>query len=189
MIGFLEQLDHYVFFLINIGLGRQWLDPVFHGFSVLGEWTICIVAMAFLAQDGRRRLYRHILAVLLILTVFSTFNSEVKRIVRRPRPAALFHEQVKEGPAEIRIVGEKLYKKSFPSGHSLLAFFMMTYVGLCKREYRFWAILIATMIAFSRIYVGAHFPSDCISGSLLGVLGGYCAWQVFVRFSRRERKS
>jgi len=35
------------------------------------------------------------------------------------------------------------------------------------------------------VYVGAHFPSDCIAGALLGMLGGWLAWKVFLWLNKR----
>jgi len=184
IMNFLEQLDHRLFFLINSGMGREWLDKIFEELSSLGTWTIGIVAFAFLADSGRRVFGRHLLVLLVVLVVASPLSTTLKRIVRRPRPLKQFQEQIENGTLTVRIVERKSpSRRSFPSGHSMLAFYFMTYVALCRPSYRFWALLLAALIAFSRVYVGLHFPSDCLVGSLLGAAGGWVAWLAFRRLN------
>lgn len=64
---------------------------------------------------------------------------------------------------------------SFPSGHTGFSFTMATVLG---QEYPKWRIPVylgATLIGVSRIYLGRHYPSDVVVGSLIGTLVG---WQV-----------
>ncbi|MFC1497230.1 phosphatase PAP2 family protein [Verrucomicrobiota bacterium] len=184
-MSFLVQLDHRLFFLINNGLGCEWLDDIFHDITWLGGWTIGIVALAFLAETGKKIFLRHLLVLFVALLCLSPVNTLLKKTINRSRPARAFQEQIEEGTVNVRVVGERLRKKSLPSGHSALAFFFMTYVGFYKRAYRFWALLLASLIAFSRVYVGAHFPADCVAGALLGILGGWLAWKAFLYLSKR----
>jgi membrane-associated phospholipid phosphatase len=63
---------------------------------------------------------------------------------------------------------------SFPSGHTLVAFAMATSLAL---EYKKWyvtapAFLWAGSVGFSRMYLGKHYPSDVLVGTILGVLSG-----------------
>jgi len=179
VIDALTALDHRVFLLINSGFGRVELDSVFEGLSSLGGWTLWLVVIALLAGVGRRKFFQHVAALAVVLGIVAGINNTVKREVRRHRPLNYFAEEIRTGTVEVRVIGERLHEKSFPSGHSMLAFFLMTYVAFYKRAYRYWALLLAFLIAFSRIYVGAHFPSDVIVGSLLGAAGGALAWLLF----------
>jgi len=63
---------------------------------------------------------------------------------------------------------------SFPSGHTLVAFATATSLAL---EYKKWyvtgpAFLWAASVAYSRMYLGKHYPSDVLAGTALGVLSG-----------------
>jgi undecaprenyl-diphosphatase len=180
-MNFLLQLDHRLFFLIN-GMGRESLDSVFLEISALGAWPIALVTLAVLGERGWRALCRHALALAVGVAVVSAANSALKDRIDRARPPRAFAQEVAAGTATIRIVEPwTLRGNSFPSGHSVTAFAFMTYLGFYKRSYRAWALLLAGLIAFSRVYVGLHFPSDCVAGALLGAAGAWLAWQVHRR--------
>lgn len=179
MFDILMRYDHGLFRLINQRLGCDWLDPVFGDLSTLGSWMIALVALAWLADSGRLVFWRHVLALTLALTLVGAVSQIVKQTVGRPRPVVTL--------TDARMVERAIPEsRSFPSGHAMAAFFFMTYVALARQRGRFWALLLATAVAFSRVYVGAHFPSDVLAGSALGALGGWLGWMVF-RWLDRER--
>lgn len=186
MLNALEQLDHKLFFLINTGLGRHRLDSIFGDLSTLGGWTIVFVTLAALAADGRRVLARHLIVLIVAIAVFAPINRVLKTTFSRSRPARAFAEQIERDPEIVRFVTrENLTRNAFPSGHSALAFFIMHYLALAKRPYRWAAWTLAALAAFSRVYVGVHFPSDCLAGALIGILGGWLAWQAYRRVFER----
>ncbi len=175
MFDLLMRLDAGLFRLINQGLGCDPLDAVFAELSSLGTWTIALVALAWLADSGRRLFWRHVLAMTLALALVGSINTVIKVAVGRSRPVKTL--------TDVRIVDRVVPEsRSFPSGHALTGFFFMTYVALARRRARVWALLLAAAVAFSRVYVGMHFPSDILAGSLLGALGGWLGWAVFTRW-------
>jgi undecaprenyl-diphosphatase len=180
--GWLEQFDHTLFFWINRGLGRDWLDPVFGDLSVLGGWSIALVTVAALAADGGRVLRRHLLVLFVAIALFAPVNRALKSAFSRTRPLGVFAEQVERDPDYVRLVNrERLYRSSFPSGHSAFAFFIMHYLALAKPRSRYAAWSLAALAAFSRVYAGVHFPLDCLAGAALGVAGGKAAWLAYAR--------
>lgn len=180
MIPYILELDHRLFLLINQGLGRPWLDAVMVPLSWMGAWTVALVAIAILSDGGRRRFWRaHFPALLLGGLMALSFNGQMKKVVARSRPAAYF-EHAPGGEVAIRKVERKTRRhKSFPSGHSATAFFFMTYAALYRRSCRAWVLTLAALIALSRVYVGQHFPSDCVAGAVVGAVAAWFSWLIY----------
>lgn len=69
---------------------------------------------------------------------------------------------------------------SFPSAHASVAFALATVVLLMTRQAQ-WAVLAvfaASLIAWSRVYLGLHSPSDVMAGALAGAASGWLAWRL-----------
>ncbi len=59
-------------------------------------------------------------------------------------------------------------KFSFPSGHTAAAFVMATLISIFYPSFTLLAYSVASVIGFSRVLLGVHFPSDILAGALLG---------------------
>ena len=64
---------------------------------------------------------------------------------------------------------------SCPSGHTLASFAASTAIFCFYRKAGIAALLLATLIGFTRLYVGVHYPTDVLFGALLGLLLGAAA--------------
>ncbi len=67
---------------------------------------------------------------------------------------------------------------SFPSGHTLTSFAAATSLFLAERELGSAALVLAALIAFSRIYLYVHYPSDVLAGAVLGMGLGYMGYKM-----------
>lgn len=74
------------------------------------------------------------------------------------------------GDGTVHILGRKLKKRGFPSGHTIAAFGLVTCLiyGFRRRSRYLW-ILLGVAMGISRIYVGAHYPLDVLGGIIVGV--------------------
>ena len=88
-------------------------------------------------------------------------NLVLKNFIARPRPCWL------DGSVPLLINIPKDY--SFPSGHTLSSVIGATILTGTDRRFGYAAIPLAVLIAFSRLYLYVHFPSDILGGALLGL--------------------
>ncbi|PID83667.1 hypothetical protein CSB11_00100 [Candidatus Campbellbacteria bacterium] len=59
---------------------------------------------------------------------------------------------------------------TFPSGHTTIAFALFTSIALYNKALGFVFLIIASLIAFARVYTGVHYPFDVLAGMLIGML-------------------
>ena len=97
-------------------------------------------------------------------------NLVIKNLVARVRPCAI------NTAIELLIPFPSEY--SFPSGHTLSSFIGATCIFLRDKRLGVPAYLLASLIAFSRLYLYVHFPSDIIGGALLGLALAYLAFKI-----------
>lgn len=85
-----------------------------------------------------------------------------------------------EAGRAVELLVEKLSDYSFPSGHTLVCFEAATVLMIRNRKpWGVIALVTAFVVAFSRLYLYVHYPSDVLVGMILGTLFGFCGvWVV-----------
>lgn len=146
-------------------------------FSRLGNaGMIWILLMCLLLMIPRTRKYGVILAISLCLDVI-VCNLLLKNIVCRIRPCDV--------NASIQLLIARPTDYSFPSGHTAAAFASVSALYFAGDK-RIWKVCLpfAILIAFSRMYLYVHFPTDILGGVIVGIAAGY----VGNRFGRKLTK-
>ncbi len=105
-----------------------------------------------------------VLFALLIGYILSTLI--LKGLVSRERP---FNVPGALLGAEDLLIGAPSGRFSFPSGHALSSFSAASVLFVYDRKIGAGALILASLIAFSRLYLYVHFPSDVLCGAVLGV--------------------
>ena len=114
----------------------------------------------FKKNEDTRRLAKETIIAFLICTLLFVV---LKLIFRRPRPFDAFSQLIP--------LVDKPSDYSFPSGHTASAFIcaFMVYDGLPKK-YSILVFILAILVAFSRLYVGVHYPTDILAGIVLAYI-------------------
>lgn len=164
-------------------LDRQWL---LHVQSRLIQWPelwslltwsglgICgFVLLTCLSAEEPRR----VAALILALLIGGLIVHAMKRTLHVDRPATYFGA---DHPV-FQVIGKVLKKGSMPSGHSATAWAVAALLVLHEGRATVWRHLwwvLAALQAVSRVVVGAHWPSDVLVGSGMGLLLAPVAWRL-----------
>lgn len=105
-------------------------------------------------------------------------NVCLKNLIARPRPCWL--------DSSVRLLIADPTDYSFPSGHTLSSVIGATILTKTDRRFGYAAIPLAALIAFSRLYLYVHFPSDVLAAAVLGVMIGELAFYADRRWTERR---
>ncbi|HEX4139057.1 MAG TPA: phosphatase PAP2 family protein [Candidatus Methylacidiphilales bacterium] len=175
LLATFHAVDLHVLYLINQTWSRPWLDPVMARVSDFGNTAKCLLALAVtvtLIFGG----FRGRLLVVLMATCLLVGDAGIDRVFKllfnRPRPnetephiRVLSIREVKESTPHPVAVG-----RSFPSGHAFNNV-ALAMVGCAIFGWRgAWLWAWAALVSYSRIYVGAHYPSDILGSCLVSLI-------------------
>ena len=142
------------------------------GWGNLGALWIGFACYFYFIKKDRRTAVFLLLAVVLTWTLNDLL---IKQLVDRPRPF-MTHTEL---PALVT----QPTSSSFPSGHTATSFAAMMILFACGGHYRWLGLGSAVLIAFSRIYLHVHYPSDVLAGCLVGI----CVGALCVRLMKQYR--
>lgn len=180
MIEYLQNIDQQVFLFLN-GLHVDWLDPIMIFISGILTWLPFHLILIYLVI---RKFGWKSLIVFAAITVLITLTDQIsvhafKNVFMRLRPCHTESIQDLVYLPSGRCGG----KYSFVSSHATNYFGVAMFLWLLLRNYYskigYILFIWATIIAYSRIYLGVHFTGDVIVGAMLGMLIGFLVWKLF----------
>ncbi len=138
------------------------LDKLFRFITMLGDhgWIwICIACFLLINEKTRRTGIRMLLGMLL---GFIMGNLILKNLLRRSRPVWI--------DKSVSPLIKEPIDYSFPSGHTLSSFIAALTIYRKNKKFGVPALILASLIAFSRLYLFVHFPTDVIGAIALALL-------------------
>lgn len=165
-MDWLLSVDHNIFLAIN-HFRNGFFDLFFYTISLLGEYGIIWILIAILAliidkKNGKKFFYLSLIALALTLLIDDFI---IKSFFYRTRPY-LALENVYQ-------LGKRWQNSSFPSGHASSSFASITLIYFYYRKYFIWAVIFGLLTLYGRLYLGMHYLSDVIAGTLVGLS---CGW-------------
>lgn len=166
----ISRIDNAFLNYIQGNMRCSFLDRIMPEISLLGNggliWIILTAAMLF-SKDYKK--------IGLTLTVGLTLslvmgNMILKPLIARPRPCW------SEAGMQLLIAMPRDF--SFPSGHTLSSTISTVIILLYNKKIGTAAVILALLIAFSRLYLYVHYPTDVLGGILIGIVIAIAAYRI-----------
>ena len=139
-----------------------------------------LICLVMLAVKKTRRI--GITASISLILSTLAVNVIIKPLAARTRPFDEFKS--------LSILVSPPADYSFPSGHSAAAFSVAFVIFLCMpKKYGIPAVITASLIAFSRLYIGVHYPSDVVIGTLIGCAAALLAKYLYKKIPALNHNS
>jgi undecaprenyl-diphosphatase len=174
----LEHLDQQLFLFLN-SLNSPFFDQLMHAISGRLIWVpLYLVILIWLGKACKRKFLVILIFIIIGVTLSDQVSVALKNMVQRLRPCL---EPELDGLVHL-FKGECGGKYSFVSSHATNAFnvALFSLLFIRKRWYTISIIIWASVIGYSRIYLGVHYPGDVICGSILGALIGWSMYNLYV---------
>ena len=130
-----------------------------------------IVSIVIFLWLKRMRGLALVLATALAVSISDFLGATLKELIARDRPCHVL--------SHIKDIANCSNSFSFPSNHAVNSFTFATIVTLAYKNLTFLLYVSALLIGYSRIYLGVHYPTDVLSGALLGILIGFLGYKYF----------
>lgn len=151
-------LDTAILFFINKNLANPFFDLMFSLTHLLPYLLWGLLTAFFFSNKKYRALALLMIVAIVIDFIFVTV---VKDLVGRERPYQVL---------DVRHLVPEEDDRSFPSNHVQLSFLLSAIVFRFYRKFGLFLFLISAFIAFGRVYLGVHYPSDVLGGAAIGIL-------------------
>ncbi len=161
----IQQFDFAILDWIQANLKCDFLDFLMPKITLLGEYGIFLILIGAVLLLWRSHRVCGIAVLSGLAGGFVIGNILLKNLAARSRPCWI--------NSDIAMLVAVPTDYSFPSGHTLHCFIAATVLMHYDRRLGIPAVGIATMVAFSRLYLYVHFPTDVFAGAVLGVGIGF----------------
>lgn len=180
----INQFEAQILLFIREHLTSPFLDFIMPKITFLADagwfWIALAVVLLFFKRTRKTGIVMGIALACGVITA----NIILKPLVARIRPYDLL-----EG---IELLVERLHDFSFPSGHTIASFEGAVSIALTsKKRFGIPAIILAILIAFSRLYLFVHYPTDVLCGCLFGIAFAFLAKFIYEKVADKikEKKS
>ena len=143
-------------------------DDFFLGLTFISSEIIIffVLTILFLWRDKKRKF---ILPLWLTLFLSAVVSFVLKILIKRPRP---FQMDLVSVLPVLEKASHAIWNFSFPSFQAMLVFCSIPIISKEFPRFKYVWVILACLVAFSRVYFGLHFLSDVIAGGAIGYLIG-----------------
>jgi len=161
MIEPIQQLDDSLITFVYDNLHTPILDKIMIFITTLGNSGAIWIGFTFIFLLFKQTRKLGILLTFALLLELFLCDGILKNIFARPRPFTRF-------AVDLLIPAPHSY--SFPSGHTASSFTAAFIIFYYEKKISTFALILASLIGFSRIYLFCHYPSDILGGIILAAI-------------------
>ncbi|MHC1721302.1 MAG: phosphatase PAP2 family protein [Clostridiaceae bacterium] len=162
MLEFFKGIDMKLLDHVNEKFKYEFLDSAMPRITALGNGGIVwiIISLILISNESGKKLGFMVIFALILTAIIG--EGAIKHIIKRTRP--FVHDLEKK----LLIVKPITY--SFPSGHTSSSFAAAGIFFSVHSKFTLFAVVLAALIAFSRVYLNVHYPTDVFMGIILGLI-------------------
>lgn len=155
-------------------------NPIFYVITTLGNagwfWIVLAVLMLTVLPKKYKKAGLTMAIALILSLIFC--NGIMKHLLARPRAFWVVGQNFVVGNEFENLYGifNSIHDYSFPSGHSSASFAAAVSIFMWRKKEGSAALVLAALIAFSRLYFTVHYPTDVLVGTITGALYGVAAY-------------
>lgn len=182
MLEALLNLDGGILLFLQEAVRNPILNPVMTAITTLGNAGILWIVLTALLLIPKKTRRVGLISLCALLASLLVNNILIKNLVARVRPYNALDGLV--------ILVREPSEFSFPSGHAASSFASACVLfRKLPKKYGIPALAMATLISFSRLYVGVHYPTDVLAGILSGIGCSYLGEWAVIQAQRRRKKT
>jgi len=189
----MQYLDTQLLLFINHLTANSLFDILMpalssQGYLLVLPFLLYLIVLSIDRKDARGKSFLFTALWAIVISCCAVYlagwaEDVLKNAVARERPCRAI-----EG---IRLITACPKSYSLPSGHAISSFAFAVPLFLLSREYmmiawRLYPVILASLIAFSRLYLGVHYPTDVLAGVLLGTLIGVASSVLYHQITRTK---
>ena len=181
MFNFIQNIDILVvekIYRFQHNLNSELFNRIMIFFTNLGDHGTVWIAIALILLLNKKYRKTGILAFVSLAICSLAVNIILKPLIQRPRP---FTEI-----ADIIMLIKTPKDYSFPSGHTAASFVMVYIFFKHIKKYFIPVFITGILIAFSRMYLSVHYPSDILAGLIIGTFSGLAGEKAVNRFTQKR---
>lgn len=163
-------MDFKILYFLN-DLHCEALNKMMIFFTNLGDAGIVWILLAIVLLCFKKTRKCGLLILIAMGIGLIIGNGLIKNVVKRARPCWL--------DSSIPLLIKKPLDYSFPSGHTLASFEAFVMIFLHNKKWGIVSGLLAVLIAFSRLYLFVHFPTDVLAGAIFGTVISIVTYKMY----------
>ena len=183
MLNQIIQFDHNLFHYINGNLSNSFFDWFMPFVTNQNNWILPLLVLIYwlLFRGEKRGRITFVILIVTVVLIDAVAAQIIKPMIGRIRPSHAI-------PEMINLLVPPGGKFSFVSNHSANAFGLSVILGYFYPPWKWKVTGLAFIIAFSRVYVGVHYPADVFFGALFGYGTAWVILSLWVIVKMKELK-